>query len=437
MDDLFTSVKKAHEPLAARMRPTSLQEVVGQPHLTGEGALLPKLIKKQQFGSLIFIGPPGCGKTSIAEAIAHETKNRIARINATTDSTKEVRQAIDQARLYPDQTTILFVDELHRFNKAQQDQLLPAVEDGTVLLIGATTHNPSFYVVPPLLSRSHLFRLNQVSVDDIVTLLSRALTDVKKGLGGLNVKADTDVLTHIARFANGDVRQALNSLEALASIKEPGEIIAEADLAAFARERNFKYDRDEDSHYDIASSLIKSCRGGDADAAIYWLQRMIAGGEDPRFIARRLVILASEDVGLADPRALPIAMAAAQAVDFVGLPEAQFALAHATLFIALAPKSNSITKALGASSEFLAKHPDLPVPAEIRDNHYKQATYAGEKQPEVYKYSHDYPLNVSGQDYLPIPAKLVTLKEGGDETRLMELARKRAELKDALKRSKQ
>lgn len=437
MDDLFTSAKKAHQPLAARMRPMSLQEVLGQPHLTGKGALLPKLIQRKQFGSLIFIGPPGCGKTSLAEAIAHETKTRIARINATTDGTKEVRQAVEQAKLYPDQTTILFVDELHRFNKAQQDQLLPAVEDGTVCLIGATTHNPSFYVVQPLLSRSHLFRLNQVGVEDIVTLLSKALADSSRGLGELGVKAKPEVLGHIARYANGDVRQALNSLEALATIKDPGETITEEDLAAFARERNFKYDRDEDSHYDAASCLIKSCRGSDPDATMYWLQRMIEGGEDPRFIARRLVILASEDVGLADPRALPIAMAAAQAVDFVGLPEAQFALSHAALFLALSPKSNSVTKAMTATGEFLKKHPDLPVPEAVRDNHYKRATFSGESPPEEYKYSHDYPLNVSGQDYLPIPTRLVTLKEGGDETRLLELAKRRADLKKALQSNSQ
>ncbi|MEJ1972872.1 MAG: replication-associated recombination protein A [Lacunisphaera sp.] len=436
MDDLFSSAKKAHAPLAARMRPTSLAEVIGQPHLTGPGALLPKLIKRNQFGSLIFIGPPGCGKTSLAEAIAHETKTRIARINATTDGTKEVRQAIEQAKLYPDQVTILFVDELHRFNKAQQDQLLPAVEDGTVRLIGATTHNPAFYVIPPLLSRSQLFRLNPVKPEDLIALLERALVDEKKGLGSLKVKAEPAVLRSVAAYAGGDVRQALNSLEAIASVKEPGETITESDLASFARERNFRYDRDEDTHYDISSGIIKSIRGSDADAAIYWLKRMLAGGEDPRFIARRLVILASEDVGLADPRALPIAMAAAQAVDFVGLPEAEFALSHAALFLALSPKSNSITKAMGAAGEFLTKHPDLPVPEAIRDNHYKRPVYLGENTPESYKYSHDYPLNVSGQDYLPIPAQLVILKEGGDETRLLELAKRRDELKHLLRQKK-
>lgn len=433
MDDLFSSAKKAHAPLAARMRPTSLAEVVGQKHLTGDGALLPKLVKRKQFGSLIFIGPPGCGKTSLAEAIAHETKTRIARINATTDGIKEVRQAIDQAKLYPDQVTILFVDELHRFNKAQQDQLLPAVEDGTVRLIGATTHNPAFYVVPPLLSRSHLFRLNPVAADDLVALLEHALIDEKKGLGSLRVKAEPAVLRSVAAYASGDVRQALNSLEAIAAVKEPGETITESDLASFARERNFRYDRDEDTHYDISSGLIKSVRGSDADATIYWLKRMLAGGEDPRFIARRLVILASEDVGLADPRALPLAMAAAQAVDFVGLPEAEFALSHVAIFLALCPKSNSITRAMGTADGFLLKHPDLPVPETIRDGHYKRPTYAGEKAPESYKYSHDYPLNVSGQDYLPIPAQLVSLKEGGDETRLLELAKRRAELKATLR----
>ena len=341
-------------PLALRMRPRRLSEVVGQDHILGPGSLLARLVAQNRFGSLLFYGPPGSGKTSIAEAIARETRSRFVRVNTVMSNVAELRDVLGAARRLPGSGTILFIDELHRFNKTQQDLLLPDVEQGVVRLIGATTHNPGFYINPPLLSRSHLFRLEPLSTQAVAGVLAEALLDAERGLGGLGVTAPPQILLDLAVLSDGDLRRALNALEVIALGKGgPSEIAAE-DLAVFARERRIRYDADEDEHYDTISAYIKSCRGGDPDAAMYWLAKMLAGGEDPRFVARRLVILASEDVGLADPHALPLAVAAHHAVDFVGLPEAELTLAHATLYIATAPKSNSATVALGEARRLLS-----------------------------------------------------------------------------------
>lgn len=408
----------SHQPLAARMRPRSLAEVVGQEHILKAGNLLPRLVAQNRFGSLLFYGPPGCGKTSIAEAIARETQSRFVRINAVMSNVAELREILAAARRRPEAATILFIDELHRFNKSQQDLLLPDVEEGTVRLIGATTHNPGFYVNPPLLSRSHLFRLEPLATAAVAGVLKNALADVERGLGARRVTADDKILADLAVLCDGDLRRALNALEVLVlGLDERAQITA-AELEIFARERRIRYDADEDEHYDTISAFIKSCRGSDPDAAMYWLAKMLAGGEDPRFIARRLVILASEDVGLADPQALPLTVAAHHACDFIGLPEAELTLAHATLYIATAPKSNSTTIALGEAHRVLKEQPVQPVPLPLRDKSGKASKENGHGK--GYRYSHDYPENISGQDYLAKPLTLYTPKTAGWEAKIAD-----------------
>jgi putative ATPase len=409
------------------MRPRALAELAGQEHLTREGALLPRLIATDRFGSLLFYGPPGCGKTSFAEVIARETGSRFVRINAVMSNVAELRDILRAARLRPEARTLLFIDELHRFNKAQQDLLLPDVEEGNVRLIGATTHNPGFYVNPPLLSRSHLFRLEPLSPPDIALVLRRALEDVERGLGGRRLTADDGVLVDLAVLCDGDLRRALNALEVIALSLPEEATITPAELETFARERRIRYDANEDEHYDTISAFIKSCRGGDPDAAMYWLTKMLAGGEDPRFIARRLVILASEDIGLADPHALPLAVAAHHACEFVGLPEAELTLAHATLHIACAPKSNSATLALAAAHRALKEAPVQPVPRALRDKSGAASKQAGHGQ--GYRYSHDYPEGISGQAYLETPLQLYTPSPHGLETRVADRLARWAELR--------
>lgn len=408
----------ANQPLAARMRPRNLGEVVGQQHILKAGSLLPRLVAQNRFGSLIFYGPPGCGKTSIAEAIARETQSRFVRLNAVMSNVAELREILSSARRLPDAGTILFIDELHRFNKSQQDLLLPDVEEGTVRLIGATTHNPGFYVNPPLLSRSHLFRLEPLKPDEVAGVLQRALGDDERGLGARKVTADAKILSDLAVLCDGDLRRALNSLEVIVLGMPEAAAIGADDLEVFARERHIRYDADEDEHYDTISAFIKSCRGSDPDAAMYWLAKMLAGGEDPRFIARRLVILASEDVGLADPQALPLAVAAHHACDFVGLPEAELTLAHATLYISTAPKSNSATLALAEAHRVLKEEPVQTIPGALRSKSGQANKRAG--QGVGYKYSHDYPENISGDDYLERPVTLYIPKSAGWEAKIAE-----------------
>jgi putative ATPase len=420
----------AGRPLAVRMRPRSLSEVVGQEHILGPGSLLARLVAQNMFGSLLFYGPPGTGKTSIAEAIARETRSRFVRVNAVMSNAAELREVLGIARRMPGARTILFIDELHRFNKTQQDLLLPDVEQGVVRLIGATTHNPGFYVNPPLLSRSHLFRLEPLSTAAVAGVLATALTDTERGLGGLGLTATPLILSELAVFCDGDLRRALNALEVIALGKGGPSAITSGDLEVFARERRIRYDADEDEHYDTISAFIKSCRGSDPDAAMYWLAKMLAGGEDPRFVARRLVILASEDVGLADPHALPLAVAAHQAAEFVGLPEAELTLAHATLYIATAPKSNSATLALGEARRVLAGAPVQSVPDHLRDKGGQASKRTG--LGKGYAYSHDFPENVSGQDYLRQPLKLYTPKTAGGELAIAERLERWRSLKAAL-----
>jgi len=414
------------KPLAARLRPRSLAEVVGQEHILRPGSLLPRLVAQNSFGSLLFYGPPGSGKTSIAEAIARETRSRFVRVNAVMSNVAELREILSAARRRPGEGSILFIDELHRFNKAQQDLLLPDIEEGNVRLIGATTHNPGFYVIPPLLSRSHLFRLEPLEVDAIVGVLKMALADAQRGLGARRCTAEERILADLARLCEGDLRRALNALEVLALSLPEGSAITTAELEVFARERRIRYDA-EDEHYDTISAFIKSCRGCDPDAAMYWLAKMLAGGEDPRFIARRLVILASEDVGLADPRALPLAVAAHHACDFVGLPEAELTLAHATLYIATAPKSNSATIALGEARRALGESPVQAVPIHLRDKGGQASKRLGHGK--GYAYSHEFSEAISGQDYLEHPLSLYTPKAVGAEAAIAERLARWRELK--------
>ena len=421
----------AHQPLAARMRPRSLAEVVGQTHLLKTGSLLPCLVAQNRFGSLLFYGPPGCGKTSIAEAIARETQSRFVRVNAVMSNVAELREILAAARRRPEAATILFIDELHRFNKSQQDLLLPDVEEGNVRLIGATTHNPGFYVNPPLLSRSHLFRLEPLATTEVAAVLKNALVDLDRGLGARRVTADDTLLASLAVLCDGDLRRALNALEVLVLGLAEGAPITPAELAVFARERRIRYDADEDEHHDTISAFIKSCRGSDPDAAMYWLAKMLAGGEDPRFIARRLVILASEDVGLADPQALPLTVAAHHACDFIGLPEAELTLAHATLYIATAPKSNSANLALGEAHRALKESPVQTIPSALRSKSGQANQRIG--QGKGYDYSHDFPENITGQNYLETPLTLYTPKTAGWEAKIAERLARWRELRKHLR----
>ncbi|MDP3070592.1 MAG: replication-associated recombination protein A [Opitutaceae bacterium] len=427
------STAKTHQPLAARMRPRRLSEVVGQEHILKAGSLLPRLVAQNRFGSLLFYGPPGCGKTSIAEAIARETGSRFVRVNAVMSNVAELREILAAARRRPEAATILFIDELHRFNKSQQDLLLPDVEEGSVRLIGATTHNPGFYVNPPLLSRSHLFRLEPLATAAVAGVMRQALAEPERGLGARRVTATDKILSDLAVLCDGDLRRALNALEVLVLGLPEDAAITEAELEVFARERRIRYDADEDEHYDTISAFIKSCRGSDPDAAMYWLAKMLAGGEDPRFIARRLVILASEDVGLADPQALPLTVAAHHACDFIGLPEAELTLAHATLYIATAPKSNTATLALGAAHRVLKEQPVQPVPLHLRDKGGQASKRAGHGR--GYAYSHDCPENISGQDYLEKPLALYTPKPVGWEAKIADRLARWQELKASLRRA--
>ncbi len=420
------------QPLAARMRPRTLAEIAGQEHLTKPDGLLARLISSNRFGSLVFYGPPGCGKTSFAEVIARVTGSRFMRVNAVMSNVGELREILGAARRRPSEPTLLFIDELHRFNKSQQDLLLPDVEEGHIRLIGATTHNPGFYVNPPLLSRSHLFRLEPLAPAAVASVLARALADAERGLGASGCTAEEAVMLDLAGLCEGDMRRALNALEVIVAGLPPGATITTAELELFARERRIRYDADEDEHYDTISAFIKSCRGSDPDAALYWLVKMLAGGEDPRFIARRLVILASEDVGLADALALPLAVAAHHACEFVGLPEAEYALAHATLHIACAPKSNSVTLGLAAAKHALNSQPVQSVPMPMRDKGGKANKLLGHGK--GYLNAHDYPENIAPQSALEKSLTLFTPKTAGIEAKLAErLARWREMRARALK----
>ncbi|MCC5846209.1 MAG: replication-associated recombination protein A [Verrucomicrobia bacterium] len=404
--DLFPDHPDAagKRPLAARMRPESLNEIAGQTHILGEGKLLRRAIEADRLDSLILYGPPGCGKTSLAEVIARVTRRRFTRVSGILGNVAELRKILEPARdlrLRAGQETVLFIDEIHRFNKSQQDILLPYVEEGDVTLIGATTHNPFFFINSPLVSRSRVFQLEPVPPEAIQALLRRALTD-PRGLAHISCEVTDDALAHLAAVCEGDARKALNALEIAVLTTAPGPegliSVTRAEAEESIQKKAVVYDKDEDEHYDTISAFIKSVRGSDPDAAIYWLAKMLTAGEDPRFIARRLVILASEDIGNADPRGLSIAVAAMQAVEFVGMPEAQLTLSQATTYLACAPKSNAATLAIGEAMRDVQSGKVLPVPRHLRDAHYKGSKELGHTG---YQYAHDAEHHFVDQEYAP------------------------------------
>jgi putative ATPase len=389
-------------PLAARMRPRALDEYAGQQHLLGEGNVLRALIEQDRLRSILLYGPPGTGKTSLATLIARTTAAEFVQLSAVTSGVADVRKVVEEGRQRLESTgrkTVMFIDEVHRFNKAQQDALLPGVEAGWVVFIGATTENPFFSVIGPLLSRATLFRLEPLSEDDVRDIARRALAD-ERGLRG-EFDISDDALDEIASKAEGDARVGLNALEASAERARTrgARNIEQTDVDDAMRQRLVRWDRKGDQHYDVVSAFIKAMRGSDPDAAVAWLARMLEAGEDPRFIARRLVIFASEDVGMADPSALQTAVAAAQAVEYVGLPEVAINLTHATVALALAPKSNAVIRALGAAQEDLKRAGLGAVPAHLRDSHYPGAKTFGHGV--GYKYPHDSPTGRVPQRYMP------------------------------------
>ena len=389
----------AAAPLAARMRPRTLGEVAGQRHLLAEGKPLRRLIEGSGAASVVLYGPPGTGKTTVASLIAKTTGHNFVALSALSAGVKEVRQVIDRARrdLARGERTVLFIDEVHRFSKTQQDSLLAAVENRTVLLVAATTENPSFSVVAPLLSRSLLLKLEPLDSADIAAVLDRAVAD-ERGLGG-TVTLEDDAREQLVLLAGGDARRALTYLEAAAEAVEDGGAITAEVVRDNVNRAVVRYDRDGDQHYDVVSAFIKSIRGSDVDAALHYLARMIEAGEDPRFIARRLVIHASEDIGMADPAALQVATAAAQAVQFIGMPEGRLPLAQATIHLATAPKSPAVITAIGRAQEDIRRGRVGPVPPHLRDGHYEGAKEMGNAV--GYVYPHDDPRGVVTQRYIP------------------------------------
>ncbi|QNM04764.1 replication-associated recombination protein A [Qiania dongpingensis] len=405
-DYMRENTQEKEAPLAARMRPSSLEEIVGQKHIIGKGTLLYRAIAADKLSSIILYGPPGTGKTTIAKVIANTTKSTFTQINATSAGKKDMEEVVHKAKdslgMFG-KKTILFIDEIHRFNKGQQDYLLPFVEDGTIVLIGATTENPYFEVNSALISRSIIFQLEDLTKEDIKELLSRAVHDKEKGLGALNVSIEEDALEFLADISGGDARSALNALElgALSTPKdERGLIRITLDVAQECiQKRAIQYDKTGDNHYDTISAFIKSMRGSDPDAAVYYLARMLYAGEDIKFIARRIMICASEDVGNADPQALQVAVAAAQAVERLGMPEARIVLSHAAIYVASAPKSNACCMAIDSAMERVRSEKMKTVPPHLKDSHYKGAAKLGHGLD--YKYAHSFPNHYVKQQYLP------------------------------------
>jgi len=434
----------ADAPLATRMRPRTLEEFVGQEHFVGKGQLLWRMIVADRLASLIFYGPPGTGKTALAYVIARQTQAHFEPINATTSNVAELREILSKAaerKARSDRRTVLFIDELHRFNRAQQDVLLPDVERGTVILIGATTHNPFHSINSPLLSRSQIFQFKPLSREHLRELLLRALRDEERGLGAHPVDADDEALDHLGEMCDGDARRALNALEVGVLSTEPGpdgRIRFDLALAEASIQRKaLVYDRDEDEHYDSASAFIKSMRGSDPDAALYWMAKMLEGGEDPRFVARRIVICAAEDVGNAAPYALVLATAAQQAVEFVGMPEAKIPLAQAVTYIACAPKSNASYLAIDAAEKDVREGRTLPVPDYLKDASYPGAERLG--RGKGYKYAHSFEGHWVDQDYIPTTRIYYRPTEQGHEKNLkarLDAIRKARGIEDEVKNDK-
>ena len=408
--DLFDYMRNQNmekeSPLASRLRPTTLEEVVGQQHIIGKDKLLYRAIKADKLSSIIFYGPPGTGKTTLAKVIANTTSAEFLQLNATSAGKKDMEDVITQAKnnqgMYG-KKTILFIDEIHRFNKGQQDYLLPFVEDGTVILIGATTENPYFEVNGALLSRSVIFELHALEKEDIKTLLQRAVYDKEKGMGAYDAVIDEDALSFLADMANGDARAALTAIELGILTTERSEDVKIHITLPVAEQciqkRVIRYDKSGDNHYDTVSAFIKSMRGSDVDAALYYLARMLYAGEDIKFIARRIMICAAEDVGLADPNALNVATSAALAVERIGMPEARIILAEAVSYVASAPKSNASYMAIDAALDYVKNHKTASVPAHLQDAHYKSAEKLGHGV--GYQYAHSYPMHYVKQQYLP------------------------------------
>lgn len=406
MNDLFDTPTQNHktEPLAYRMAPRNLDEYIGQSHVLSEGKLLRRAIDSDRITSLILYGPPGTGKTALARIIASKTKAHFQWLNATTLNIEEIRKnlAFARQRRNKGEKTILFIDEIHRLNRVSQDALLPDIEEGNIILIGATIENPFFYLNSALLSRSHVFELKHLLEEDIITILTRALKDKERGFGNVKIDITPEALSHIAKSSDGDARKALSALEIAVLTTQPdkdGIIKIDTKIAEESiQKKHIVYDRSGDEHYDTASAFIKSMRGSDPDATVYWLAKMIYAGEDPRFIARRIIIAASEDVGIADPMALIVATQASQAVEIIGMPEARIILAHAALYVALAPKSNACYRAIEEALKDIETGMTLPVPDHLKDANYPGAKKLGHGK--GYKYPHDYGGYVK-QDYLP------------------------------------
>jgi len=427
--DLFEGEKRevasSPTPLAVRMKPRNLSEFVGQDHILAQGKLLRRSIEAGRLSSLIFYGPPGCGKTALAYIITEMKRLHFFRINAVASNVNEIRKILDATRKkmrLDGKKTILFIDEIHRFNKAQQDVLMPDVEEGNPILIGTTTHNPFFSIVSPLLSRSLVFEFKALSEEDIVTIIKRAVSDKERGLGKLKLQCEEKSLRHIARLSEGDARRALNALEVGAVTTKPDKDGVIRFTLGVAEESIQKkavlYDRDEDGHYDTASAFIKSMRGSDPDAALYWLAKMLYAGEDPRFIARRVVICAAEDVGNADPQALVVANAALQISEFVGLPEARIPLAQAVVYIACAPKSNAAYMGIENATKDIESERTQEVPDHLKDASYSGAERLGHGA--GYKYAHSYDMHYVDQSYMPRCRRYYFPTEIGYEKKIKE-----------------